>query len=504
MTMAFVSRQSVSIYGRGTPYYLSDHLYYDLRTAGASPSLYQIASLSRISGYRVRDWLRVFGFHLENIARAQIALREKRTILLDPSVDDSEAWVSTFILASSDTVALSTCTPLSQLLQRSDAVRLRSIAAATAHSLYVQIGERDTFSCPEVLPLSVVRFRLLGSKDASVKLGEDASRQLCLIENNGRLFCCRIRVLENGLVSPLSGSLYPGIELETPESKLLGIADLEIRSLARMPISDPATSGFLKLKGAALLPGSILGHNFLAARERMGYTLREVSSISRSVAYLLDDARYFVSSSSMSDFETRARAPRHIHKLITICILYGLRFFDLLQAAGIGIGSTGEEVMPDEFVGGRSEAPEKVRPVSAKSSEHWFTDLLSSRIGEIPFFLRESLDELSGLATLSLNDFFWIPPDEDPLHPALIDAVLVIVNRRKKKPSYVQTRPPWKQPIYLLRRRDGSYFCGCCELSEGDLIIHRYASDGHSRYRLRNRFEAEVIGELATIMRRLR
>lgn len=51
---------------------------------------------------------------------------------------------------------------------------------------------------------------------------------------------------------------------------------------------------------------------------------------------------------------------------------------------------------------------------------------------EVPLFLRDSLGYFAGSAHVSLDDFFWIGGDDDPLHPYLAEGLLVMVNRRRK------------------------------------------------------------------------
>jgi hypothetical protein len=96
LTLYRVSQQSAALYGQSSPYFLPHNLYYDLRVGSFIPSIHQITALSRISGYRLADWLRVFGFSLEDITRLQVLLPPKRTILLDTSLTDSDDWVSWF------------------------------------------------------------------------------------------------------------------------------------------------------------------------------------------------------------------------------------------------------------------------------------------------------------------------------------------------------------------------------------------------------------------------
>lgn len=56
LTLYQVSERSVALYGRSSPHYLPHNLYYDVRHAGFSPSLFQLFALSRISSYRLDDW----------------------------------------------------------------------------------------------------------------------------------------------------------------------------------------------------------------------------------------------------------------------------------------------------------------------------------------------------------------------------------------------------------------------------------------------------------------
>src|SRR5258707_3165296 len=74
LTLYRVSQKSAALYGRFSPFFIPHNLYSDLRTSTFAPSIHQIAALSRISGYRLVDWLTELGFNLENITRLQVVL----------------------------------------------------------------------------------------------------------------------------------------------------------------------------------------------------------------------------------------------------------------------------------------------------------------------------------------------------------------------------------------------------------------------------------------------
>jgi len=122
---------------------------------------------------------------------------------------------------------------------------------------------------------------------------------------------------------------------------------------------------------------------------------------------------------------------------------------------------------------------------------------------EVPLFLRHSLDEFTGLRNFSLSDVFWVGGDKTPSHSLLINATFVAVNRRVKKPAQSTAKVVREAPLYLILKRDGSYLCGCCTLQQGSLVVHTYPGRPLGTQQFRNGIDAEVIGQVTTILRRL-
>ena len=131
-----------------------------------------------------------------------------------------------------------------------------------------------------------------------------------------------------------------------------------------------------------------------------------------------------------------------------------------------------------------------------------FIGELFAELGEVPFFLRESLKGLSGLTRPSLKDFFWIGETGSAFHPYLAGGLLAVVNRQKKKPNDCGSKPLWQQPLYVILKREGTYVCGCCSRENNSLVVHSYPGGVHRREQFRNR-DAEVIGKIVAIVRRL-
>src|SRR5262249_597905 len=129
--------------------------------------------------------------------------------------------------------------------------------------------------------------------------------------------------------------------------------DIEFRPIAGIP--QPVVSPKLERHRApAPLERSSSARdagNFIQrARKACGISFREASSRTRSIARELGDRRYYCSPGALSDYETRRFAPRHIHKLISICAVYFVCAADLLEACGASLDKAGNRAMPSELL----------------------------------------------------------------------------------------------------------------------------------------------------------
>jgi hypothetical protein len=503
LTLYQVSQQSEKLYGRSSPYFLPHNLYFDLRDGAFSPSVYQLFALSRITGYRLPDWVRLFGGNLENIPRLQTSLPSHRTILLDSSLSDPYAWVPWFRNRVGDN-SPPPVAPLVRLLERSGPKRLGSLSESNGRSfLYAKIGYQDALAFPDLFPGSIVRVNP-EIPDKLVFLGNGTSSRMFLIEHSKGLFCCRLRAIGDRVIAPVSTKLsYAQVELRRPQdASLLGIVDLELRPL--LMTNEPEVPKDLgkQWKPRPLSREGKVGPLLRNARIIMHLSLREASGISNKIADLLGDDRYFMSPSSLCDYELLNTAPRHFQKAITLCSLYGLRFETFLKAIGIVPEEAGREPMPDHFVS-RGRRVEGAENLDTKPASGGFFEQFLKRCEELPFFLRESIGSLSGLEDASLNDFFWVGGKYDVLHPYLTNGLLALVNRRKKKPLYFTSKPLWQQPLYVLLKRDGKYLCACCGLENGTLVVHPYSQQFHPPEQLRYHHDVEVVGQIVMIARKV-
>src|SRR4029077_2079527 len=141
--------------------------------------------------------------------------------------------------------------------------------------------------------------------------------------------------------------------------------------------------------------------------------------------------QYMTSPSSLSDYELRNAAPRDFHKIVTLCSVYGLQFESVMRRIGVDLTDAAAESMPDRYLS-RSEPPVAVKSAAGDVVRTGFLEKLLEECRDIPFFLRHSLGYFCDSAHVSLDDFFWVGGDDDPLHPYLAKGLVVMVNRRRK------------------------------------------------------------------------
>ena len=505
LTLYRVSQQSAQLYGRSSPYFIPHNLYYDLRIASFRPSIHQIFALSRISGYRVSDWLRVFGFNREDIVRLQVLLPGKRTILVDSSLTDSNDWVSWFRNRPSS-APIQAIAPLAQLLEPTHPKRIGSLSTlGSEHFLYAKVGREDAFAFPELLPGSIVRVNPAFQGDLVPRHKGLISDRIFLIEHSKGFCCCRLRVVEENVIVPVGSQLsYAQVELQCPlEARVLGVVDLELRPLLKSEEPDVPHDLAKHWRPERLARGGTFGQLLHGSRMRLNLSLREAAAQSRAIGRILDNDRYSISPTSFCEYELRSAPPRDIHKLIALCALCGLEFQSLLKAVGILPQEAGRESMPDYHVSRLARTRFVGKAAQEDPERTGFLEALLDECREIPFFLRNSLEWFGLSASVSLDDFFWVGGERDPLHPCLVKGVLALINRRRKTALHFGPKPWWQQPIYMILRRDGTYIAACGGIENDSLMIHPYTPEFHRAQQFRVHDDAEVIGQIVAIARRL-
>jgi hypothetical protein len=480
----------------------------DLVTTALSPDIFQLFTLSAVSGYRLADWFALFGFSPEETPHLQLSLPAKRTALVSGTRYQSQPELRFF--APPGWSAPSVC-PLAQFLRTLEVQRISQAPSAEHESsLYARVGREDAFAFPDLLPGSLVRVdtqnpeRWLPARIGTV------SHTVFVVEHAQGLVCCRLRCVNEERFAPQASELpYAQVPLEFgSEARLLGVVDLELRRLSRTgrtetPEIPPELATFWKPEPLAAERKKDLGGWIRAARARSGLHLREASSQSARIAELLEDSRYFIARGSLSAYERLERPPRHVHKVISLCALYGLALETFLEKLGLPLAQSGHDPFPNDLFS-QSSSPPLLRARKSATLPFAPSSLadLVAQSQNVPPFLASALRQ-TGESVRSVHDIFWVGGSPGSFHSRLQAPLFAAVDRRQKRPKPTGQLPSPDESIFILLRRDGRFLCGRTVFEGRDLLVQPF-SDGVSKpVRLRNRVDAEVVGQVVGVIRRV-
>jgi hypothetical protein len=503
LSLSEVARGSRMLFRDDNRFHIPPNLYHTLQRRGFSPSIHQLLVLSRLSGYRLVDWLSVFGLVLDDIPRFQATLPARYTTLIDENIYDDRTWFLSFEQITSGLPPGST-RPLAEWLRLNPPRRYAS-AEATANSqfLYAKIGCHDALAFPELLPGSIVRIVKRGLPvSREIPNGRDGS--IFLIEYGRGLVCSTLHPVSRNRVVLCPNQLpFAHVELELgKEARILGSVDFEFRPTAmREParVSRKLAQYWIPGPIEVMAPGLPLHDLLRQGRRRSGLTFREASAKSALIARALKNREFFCAAGSLSDYETTTQAPRHIHKMFSLCVLYSLGAWELMSAAGLPLSQAGKDAMPDDLLAQVNPASFQAATARGPAASQEGGNALA----EFPYFFSSAVAELLKMPHLSIRDIFWIEGPRKSFHPYLADAAAVIIDRRRKRVTSHLSSPLWAQPCHILLGRDGNYVCTSCS-SDGKTLVMRPFSNGFERpSRFRRPEEVEVIGRVVAVLRKL-
>ncbi len=327
--MTEVSVLTTRHFGKKTPYFIPPTFLYKQKR-GITPHVCQIVALSRITGYRFSDWMSLFGFDLRLIPNLQLTVHTERTAIVTPG---SYASSSDFEIVWWESGS------------RKENKRY----------LFAKIGSQDAVAYPEILPGSIVRADRDYSPQTLDHVGK--TRHLWLVEHPGGLTCCFVKRIDDRHVvllpnrPPLSG--WP-LRLSS-DVRILGLVDVEFRPQTSAPVRPMCGArksefppGLAYRHGAGVNLSTLLRRS----RARSGLTLRAVHEMTVQIARLLGNQEYGIALGLLSDYEAMNKVPRHVAKIMTLSIIYGLHFCELLKAGGIHIDDS-DKVSLDPYDGKR-------------------------------------------------------------------------------------------------------------------------------------------------------
>jgi hypothetical protein len=497
-------------FGKGTRSHIRDAFYAELES-GQTPDIHQVAALARITGYRFIDWMTLFGYDVSALLSLQLRFHGERTVLLPTAVYDPLAMLP-WVRRIDTTVELDRAQPLDALI---DAIGYEPIGALERlnrrHYLYARVGRRDDMVRSRLAAGSIVR---VDPSQTTVAPVGGLHRPIYLVQHLGGLSCCYVEQLDDDhvVLLPDDGATRVMRCRLGVEAVVLGTVDTELRRLPCGPDEAPPPPRE-KLQAPHRLhlfdpdaerragPGGFAR----IARERVGICFREAQTITRHLARLYDDKNYNVALGSLSDAETQNLLPRHIPKILSLCVVYGMDLWQYLRAGGVPVDELNGRPIPPQFLSDDPRTPDAARvpstAVESSSTMAQATETIVSRLGDVPFFLLSSMTQVIGQDPLTLDDVFLWGPRERPLHPMLAGAVLLVVNRRQRRvPDAGVRQPSTHRLLYLIRLPSGQLVAGMCAL-DGDVLMvqpHNMARTPVLAYHTR---DVEVVGRITAVVR---
>lgn len=318
LTVARLSEATRQQHGKNTRYFIPPAFLYKL-AHGISPHICQIAALSEITGHPFSDCLEACGFDLRLILPLQVKMHGERTTLLTPTG--------------------SVCSP--RMLSGSHCQ-----VSGGQRYLFAKLGRLDAASCFELVPGSVIRIDRHYSRE---RLKErDVNAPLWLVEHAHGLTCCHVKQTDEEHIvllpnrPPFSG--WP-LRLAT-EARILGLVDMQIRP-AKAPRSQPVRAAryrdWVPLSNRETRTS--LSRLLQMSRYRAGLTLRAAREMTLRLASILGRREYSIALGLLSDYEAMEKLPRCPAKIISLCIVYNIDFWELMRVAGIGIDQSGKAIV---------------------------------------------------------------------------------------------------------------------------------------------------------------
>ena len=353
LTITQLSKITRQRYGIQSSYFIPPTFLYKLR-CGVTPHICQVAALSETTGYRFVDWIRMLGFDLQDIPRLQMHLHWERTALITPIKFQTAPYSSSSAPAITQTMRWTSSGSLS-----GHSLSGESWRNSDERFCFAKIGSTDAALWQGLTPGMIVRVdrfyrqptRGCTTGNTTGLSNDDAQQNLLwLVEHPGGLTCCQVRwVGEKQVILAPARPPLGNLPLRVPsEARILGLADLEVGAagsrasqFASSQIEfDPSES---LTYGGARVPFPDL---LRAARRRTGLTFRAAHHLTLSIARIFGSRDYAIGLGALSDYETVCRLPRHIAKIISLCITYSLDIRQLMEGAGVYVDDSDKMPLP--------------------------------------------------------------------------------------------------------------------------------------------------------------
>ncbi len=240
-------------------------------------------------------------------------------------------------------------------------------------------------------------------------------------------------------------------------------------------------------------------------RSRLGITTREVADHSQQIAAAEGNSEFYISNAWLTKLENTDSVPS-IHKLVSLSVVYQVKFSDLLELFGIHLEHAGKRQLQlshrqTHLLHLEAGDPEKPIMFPVRLEDRLdldITNMLSrmvERWSEIPIAAIQHLD-------LRHNHYGFIGLQDLTLFPLLRPGSFVQIDPRIRRVHTSNWRTEFDRPIYFVELRD-RYACGWCEIQDRELMLVPHPLSPCSIQRFPFPGGAEIVGQVTGVAMRV-
>ncbi len=246
------------------------------------------------------------------------------------------------------------------------------------------------------------------------------------------------------------------------------------------------------------------GQKMRRVRERLRLRYRDVEHASQRIASQYGNNEFLIGLSRLSDIENKGTVPS-LHKLYSLCAIYGLDFTTALCWYGVDL----EQLSIDAVRFAHNQTRTFDLPASERASVNLplelddnfdlrVTNYFSRHIkrwGKVSIGLLNSLD-------LRRYRYAFIGTEDWSMYPILPPGSFVQVDETKKRIAKEGWNNEYEKPIYFLEHRHG-FRCGWCSYQNGFLLVQPHSASYESPVIYSYPGEVEIIGQIVGAAMRL-
>ncbi len=252
------------------------------------------------------------------------------------------------------------------------------------------------------------------------------------------------------------------------------------------------------------------GFKLRQLRTRLGLTYRDVEQASTAIANAKLNPEFALPISRLSEVENRGAVPT-VHRLYSLCAIYGLSFQEALSWYGLDLTElfSDQRKFQPEHVGSKTHMfgagedeqqeiniPIRLDPGLSLRSTAYLTRMIEAW-GKIPLAL---LDQLN----LQDYRYGYVGLEDWMMYPLIPPGALlqIDVQRRQVETGRGRWASEYERPVYFVEHRSG-YACAWCSLQEKTLILQPHPLSPCAPVVFAHHREAEVVGQVVGIAKQL-